>query len=125
MKCNLWLGLLCLIISTASASAAQRCSVPLIRLYDNQSVSATIYAFSGLPCSITLNSSRGPVFTTQVVQNAASGRVVVNGNRVIYTSRAGFVGEDHYTYARRGLTERNEPVMATVNVTVQVAKNSP
>src|SRR5690349_18374598 len=100
---RLWLGPLYLVASISSASAAQRCSVPVIVTYDNQAVSATIYAFSGEPCSITVRNSLGPVLTTAVVQNAGSGRVAVSGNRVTYSSRAGFVGEDHFTYARHGL----------------------
>jgi len=35
-------------------------------------------------------------------------------HRVVYTARAGYVGEDSFTYARKGLDTRNAPVTMTV-----------
>lgn len=37
-----------------------------------------------------------------------------------YTASAGFVGEDSFTYARKGLDPRNSPVAMIVRVAVRV-----
>jgi Bacterial Ig domain len=103
-----------------SASAASRCDVPLIRTYDNQTVSGTMYAVSGKPCSIVVNATNGAMQTAEVVQNASNGHVTASGQRITYISRAGFTGEDHFTYSRHGINNLNAPVVRTVNVTVQV-----
>jgi hypothetical protein len=103
------------------ASAASRCDVPLIRTLDNQTVSGTMYAVSGKPCSITVRFTNGPMETAAVVQNASNGHVTASGQKITYISRVGFVGEDHFTYARHGVNNLNTPVVRTVSVTVQVA----
>jgi hypothetical protein len=110
-----------LLFSTSLASAAPRCDVPLIRTLDNQTVSGTMYATSGRPCGIVVQHTNGPMFSAELVQIAKNGKVVVAGGKIVYTSRPGYVGEDQFTYARRGMNNRNEPVVRTVNVTVQVA----
>jgi hypothetical protein len=51
--------------------------------------------------------------------------VTVSVNKLVYTSRPGFVGEDKFSYTRRGLSSRNGPVLRTVNMTVQVSANVP
>jgi hypothetical protein len=104
-----------------SASAASRCEVPLIRSFDNQTVSGTMYAVSGKPCGIVIQYTGGPMHSAEVVQNASNGRATASGQKITYISRTGFVGEDHFTYVRRGLNNRNEPVVRTVNITVEVA----
>jgi hypothetical protein len=76
---------------------------------------------NGRPCSIIIAHTAGPIFTASLVGNASNGTVAVTGQRVVYTSRAGFVGDDRFTYARRGLNTRNEPIVRTVNVRVNVA----
>ena len=120
MKLNYGAIIFGLLIWMPSASAAQHCEVPLIRTFDNQTASGTMYAVSGKPCSIVIRFTNGPIHTAEVVQNASNGRVTASGQRIVYTSRAGFVGEDHFTYARRGMNNLNVPVVRTVNMTVQV-----
>jgi hypothetical protein len=110
-----------LLFSTSVASAASLCNVPSIRTFDNQTASGTMYATSGRPCGIVVQHTNGPMFSAELVQNAKNGKVVVIGGKIVYTSRPGYVGEDQFTYARRGMNNRNEPVVRTVNVTVQVA----
>ena len=78
-----------------------------------------MFATSGRRCSIIVHHSHGPIFTTALVSNARNGSVAVAGGSVIYTSRA--VGDDEFTYARRGLNNLNEPIVRTINVTVKVA----
>ena len=104
-----------------SASAASACRVPTIRTLDNQTVTGTMFATSGRRCSIIVRHSGGPMFTASLVSNARNGSVVVSGGRITYTSRAGYVGDDEFTYSRRGLNTRNEQVVRTVTVNVKVA----
>jgi hypothetical protein len=119
MKLKLWFVAFSMIL--LSAPAALACRVPTIRTLDNQTVTGTMFATSGRRCSIIVTYSHGPIFTTALVSNARNGSVAVAGGSVIYTSRAGFVGDDEFTYARRGLNDLNEPIVRTVNVTVKVA----
>jgi Bacterial Ig domain len=119
MKLKLWLLAFSMIL--LSAPAALACRVPLIRTFDNQTVTGWMFATSGRQCSIILTYSHGPIFTTALVSNARNGTVAVTGGRVVYTPRAGFVGDDEFTYARRGLNSHNEPIVRTVNVTVKFA----
>ena len=107
-----------IVLSTPEALA---CRVPSIRTLDNQTVTGHMFAKSGRGCSIIVRNTRGPIFSTALVSNARNGTVVVSGGRVVYTSRAGFVGDDTFTYARRGLNDRNEPIVRTVSVAVNVA----
>lgn len=104
-----------------SAPPALACRVPTIRTLDNQTVTGYMFANSERPCSIIVTNSFGPIFTTALVNNARNGTVTVSAGRVVYKSRAGFVGDDEFTYARRGLNGRNEPIVRTVNVAVKVA----
>src|SRR5687768_14748811 len=117
------LKLLLLVLSmfVLSTSAALACRVPTIRTLDNQTVTGHMFANSGRPCSIIITYTGGPIFTASLVSNAKSGTVAVSGQRIVYTSRAGFVGDDEFTYARRGLNTRNEPIVRTVTVAVKVA----
>jgi hypothetical protein len=119
MKLKLWLFAFSMIL--LSAPAALACRVPSIRTLDNQTVTGTMFAASGRRCSIIVRNSRGPIFSAALVSSPRNGTVAVAGGRVTYTSRAGFVGDDEFTYARRGLNSRNEPIVKTVNVTVKVA----
>jgi hypothetical protein len=55
-------------------------------------------------------------------QRAKNGTVSIGaGNDIIYRSRAGFVGQDQFTYERSGLDAGNNRVTVgvRVNVTVQ------
>lgn len=119
MKLKLWFLAFSMIV--LSAPAALACRVPFIRTLDNQTVTGHMFATSGRRCSIIVAHTRGPIFSSSLVSNARNGTVTVSGGRVIYASRAGFVGDDEFTYARRGLNERNEPIVRTVSVSVKVA----
>ena len=121
MTTRVLLAALCVLSSIASASAAPQCSVPYIRLLGNQAVPGTMYASSGRPCSVVLLHSSGPIVTTEIVQKANNGSVVLSGNRLTYTSRPGFVGDDRFTYARHGQSGANQPMVWTVDMTVHVA----
>jgi Bacterial Ig domain/HYR domain/Secretion system C-terminal sorting domain len=51
-----------------------------------------------------------------VMSNPANGTAVVNGNNIVYTPRAGFCGNDVFTY--KILNNSNLSAIATVNVSV-------
>lgn len=113
--------LLGLVVLSTSASASTSCFVPRIRALNNQTVYGTMLAASGEQCQIRFNRSLGPIYSTIVVANARHGRVSLDGHKVLYVSQPGYAGEDHFTYARKGLNMRNRPITRTVEVTVRVA----
>jgi len=115
------LGFAFVILLAWSAEAAARCSVPRARLLHDQAVNRAMTASAGQPCGIRLRSSSGPTFGAEIVERPKHGTAVVQApHRVVYTARAGYVGEDTFTYARKGLSTRNVPVTMTVRVAVRV-----
>jgi hypothetical protein len=114
-------GVVCLFLSAFSETAlARTCYFPSIRTLDNQTVNGTMWAFSGKRCSVSLGRSRGPIFSTRLIERPNHGSASVKGNRVIYLSRPGYVGEDRLVYARYGMDMINQPVTRTIILTVKV-----
>jgi hypothetical protein len=110
-----------LILAVLAAEASARCSVPRIRTFDNQTVDGRMRVSSGDRCSIKLKSSSGPIFGVSIVQRPSNGTVVIEApHRVIYRSRAGYVGSDAFTYARSGFDINNNKSVRTVRVRVNV-----
>jgi hypothetical protein len=117
------LGLACVLLLVLSVEAAARCSVPRITTFENQTVDGHMQADSGRPCRIRFLSSTGPMQGVDIVQRPSHGTVQVGEvNSIIYTSQAGYVGSDSFTYARRGLTTRGSPAVRTVRVAVTVTR---
>jgi hypothetical protein len=75
---------------------------------------------TGKRCSIVLLNSLGPVQTTRLVGMPTMGSASVRGNRIIYVPRAGYTGQDLFTYARSGQDRYGRPSVKTVNVNVRV-----
>ena len=116
------LAIVCLwLLATLSPALARSCMVPNIRTLDNQTVSGFMYATSGKRCSIVVNRSHGPMHSARLVSSPSNGSVSVSGGRVVYTSRAGYVGDDRFVYSRQGLNALHQPITRTVEVTVKVA----
>jgi hypothetical protein len=114
------LGLIVL-LTVCSAEASARCSVPRIHTLNNQSVDGHMTVTSGARCSIKLKRSSGPIYGAHIVQGAANGTVTVDGsNRVVYRSRAGYVGSDSFTYARTGESRVGNAVTRTARINVSV-----
>ena len=114
-------GLASIALLALTADAFARCSVPYARLLHNQTIDRPMTANSGRPCGIRLRSSSGPTFGAEITERPKHGTVVVQGpHRIVYTARAGYVGEDSFAYARKGLDTRNAPVTMTVRVAVRV-----
>ena len=80
-----------------------------------------MYAASGRRCSITMLRSYGPIYTTRLVAQAKNGSVSLSGNQLVYVSRPGYVGDDHFVYVRQGTDTVNRPISRTIEVTVKVA----
>jgi hypothetical protein len=115
------IGLVCLALIACSADASARCSGPGIYTFDNQTVDRHITVNSGTPCPIRLRHSRGPTYGAHIVQRATHGTVVIDGsNRIVYRSRAGYVGSDAFTYARTGESQVGDAVTRTVRISVTV-----
>lgn len=116
------LGLACLLSLAFAVQASARCSVPLIRTFDNQTVDGRMTVSSGDPCFIRLRTSSGPIFSAAIVQRPSNGTVVIEApHRIIYRSRPGYVGNDSFTYVRRGLAAINSaPIERTVRINVRV-----
>jgi len=105
----------------AGPAVAASCVVPFIKTLDNQTVSGTMYAASGKRCSITVVRTPGPIFSARVVTQPSNGSVSVNGNRVVYLSRPGYVGDDRFVYVRQGQDAINRPITRTVDVSVKIS----
>jgi hypothetical protein len=114
-------GLACLLLAACSAEAGARCSVPYIQTFENQTVQGRMMADSGKPCRVRFGHSSGPTNSTDIVQRPANGTLRAGEvQALIYTSRPGFVGQDTFVYARRGLTKAGVPTVRTVRVSVTV-----
>ena len=108
-----------LAVFVLGVDAATACVVPYIP-WANRINDGTMTVASGKPCKIYFR-SLGPTPDVQIVQRAAHGRVSIGSvNTVIYQSRPGFVGNDTFAYARRGLNSRNRPVNVTMRIAVTV-----
>src|SRR5262245_47887930 len=115
------IALVCLVLIACCAEASARCSVPRIHTFNNQSVDGHMTVNSGASCAIKLKHSRGPTYGAHIVQRASNGTVTVDGsNRIVYRSRAGFVGSDSFSYARTGESTVGDAVTRTVRITVTV-----
>jgi hypothetical protein len=61
------------------------------------------------------------MLSAAVIDRPTNGTASVGaGNRIIYVSRAGYVGRDAFTYTRTGLNRHNDKVVRTVRVAVFV-----
>jgi hypothetical protein len=117
------LGLASLLLMLLATEATARCSVPYIRTLNNQTVDGRMTVTSGDSCSIRLRRSGGPTYSASIVQRPSNGTATVDGqNRIVYRSRAGFVGRDAFTYARHGESMRGSPVTRTVRIAVTVTQ---
>jgi len=115
------IALICLVLIACGAEASARCSVPRIATFENQTVDGHMTVSSGSPCAIKLKHSRGPTYGAHIVQRASNGTVRVDGsNRIVYRSRAGYVGGDSFAYARTGESRGGDAVTRTVRVSVTV-----
>ena len=115
------LALTCLALTAWCAEASARCSVPRIHTFYDQVVDGNMTVNSGARCAIKVKHSRGPTYGAHIVQRASNGTVTVDGrDRIVYRSRAGYVGSDSFSYARTGESRGGDAVTRTVRISVTV-----
>jgi hypothetical protein len=115
------LGLAGVILLALGVEATAHCSVPHISTLNNQTVDGSMTVTSGTPCYIRLRNSLGPTYSAEILQRPSNGTANVDGqNRIVYRSRAGFVGNDAFTYARRGESMGGSASVRTVHIAVTV-----
>ncbi len=114
------LALVCfgfVVFGSHSASAA---CMPFVRWMNGQTVDGYMTVRSGGTCDAMFR-SLGPTSRTVILARPSNGSVSVDSiGRITYKAREGYVGNDTFTYARRGMTSRNTPMNATVRVSVRV-----
>ncbi|WP_316203484.1 MULTISPECIES: hypothetical protein [unclassified Bradyrhizobium] len=111
-----------LAVAFSAGASAANCIVPPFSTLENQTAQGHMYAKTGKRCSIAVLHSRGPIFGVRVLSAASHGVVSVQGAQVVYVSKPGFVGEDHFAYVRHGADMLNRPVTKGVEVTVHVSQ---
>jgi hypothetical protein len=75
---------------------------------------------SGKSCSLVVFQSQGPMYTARLIESPSSGHVSIRGARVTYISRPGYLGDDHFTFAREGIDQMNQRTTWTIEMNVQV-----
>ncbi|MGY3449484.1 Ig-like domain-containing protein [Bradyrhizobium sp. USDA 4353] len=110
-----------MLLALSAGASAENCRVPTIRTLENQTVQGHMFARTGRSCSIIVLGSRGPMSGVRVVASPSHGTVAVEGQKIVYRSTPGYVGEDHFAYERRGADAVNKPVTKGVEVTVHVS----
>jgi|SRR5215831_435770 len=114
------------LFATGQAMAASTCVVPYIRTLDNQTVDGSMTVKTGSRCFIWLNHSGGPISSAHIVARPAHGSLNIDStNRIVYQPRSGYTGSDSFTYARKGLDTRNNPITRTVRISVTVTSDNP
>jgi len=111
-----------LTVAFSAGASAANCRVPLIRTLENQTVQGHMFARTGKRCSISLHGSRGPMFGVRVLSSPSHGVVTLRGQHIVYVSKPGYVGEDHFAYVRQGADALNQQVTKGVEVTVHVSQ---
>ncbi len=109
-------GIALLLVTSAPASAC----MPFTRWFHNQTVDGYMTVRTGKPCHLNFRSS-GPTLRTDVIARPSNGTVTLGSvGRLTYRSRPGFVGNDTFTYARRGMSSSGGAMDAKVRVQVTV-----
>ncbi|MGJ4941316.1 hypothetical protein ACQR1W_12150 [Bradyrhizobium sp. HKCCYLS1011] len=117
------IGLSCVLLAAlGSQASAAVCVVPKYRTLANQTVQGNMFVASGKRCGVVSLITAGPTFGPRVLQQPAHGRVSIEGRRVVYISRPGYVGEDSFVFARDGLDTLNKPRTNTIEMHVQVSE---
>ena len=110
----------CLAVLVFSTDYASASCMPRVRWMNGQTVDGYMTVRSGKVCNINFN-SRGPTDRTVILARPSNGSVTLGSvGRLTYKPRAGYVGSDTFTYARRGMTSQNAPMDATIRVNVRV-----
>jgi hypothetical protein len=115
-------GLLCvwLMVPRASPAFAANCWAPTAGILANQTMQRTMQVVGGRRCSLVVARTLGSISGARLTVPPTTGRVSVQGGRVTYFSRPGYLGEDRFVFAREGKDRFNQPATWTIEVNVQV-----
>jgi hypothetical protein len=109
-----WLSFVC------TPAFATSCWTPTTRILANQTVQRDMFLVSGKRCSLVVLRSLGPIYSARLIAPPRSGRVSIRGGRITYVSRPGYLGDDHFMFAREGTDPMNRPVTWTIEMNVHV-----
>jgi hypothetical protein len=98
------------------------CWFPTTRDLHGQTVDGHLTVRSGKRCGIVFHSA-GPTESHAIVQRPVHWTIQIGAHgRIVYQSRAGFVGRDEFVFVRRGRDTRNNPSIRTTRVAVTVTR---
>jgi hypothetical protein len=109
-----------LLLSTPAVAADVICDVPAFRHADNQTTNARMIVKAGRSCRIGMGKSLTGPTEGEVIAPPRHGVTTVADLRVNYVPDKGFTGADSFTFARRSVDGEGNPVVRTVNVSVDV-----
>jgi hypothetical protein len=110
-----------LVASVSAGHAARDCNVPSIRLLRDVTANGYMYVKKDKTCAIQSADSPGGNTGVEITRQPSNGRLQVNGFKIAYTPRGGFVGKDNFGYVRNALDPRTGmPVRLPVDVEVTV-----
>ena len=110
-----------LVAASSSSHAAPSCHVPPFKMIWDVTVTATMQVTAGKRCTIVINNSTGGTHAFTLTRHPANGTVEIDGLKVRYTPKAGFVGKDSFSYIRHANNHRtNQPMKLPVEVDVTV-----
>jgi hypothetical protein len=109
-----WLSIVC------SPAFAASCWLPLVRPLANQTVKRDMLVVSGKRCSLVVLLSPGPMYSVRLIAPPRSGRISIRGGRITYVSHPGYLGDDHFIFAREGTDPMYRPVTWTIEMNVHV-----
>lgn len=118
------LAFACSIVLAFGAEASAACLTQRLLTSRDQTVDTRMRVTSGDPCGYRMQ-SLSPVHIYAIAQRPSHGTATVEGSRIRYRSRPGFVGNDTFIYALHGHTATgNIPAVWRVRVHVTVVPKS-
>lgn len=109
-----------LVFFSLTAGSQARCWINRFPVHLGMDVSTT-GSTDGAPCIIRLNYSKDPIYGTKVTSSPHGGVALIEGRTtVVYRPKAGFKGEDKFSFQWVGKQGGVTPMAANVGVTVTV-----
>ena len=109
-----------LVLAAVASPADAACSVTRFHFRFGQTFPAQAEVGSGQSCGIVIRAGRGTVFRQiRIVEPAKHGTATPRLTGVGYRSKAGYTGEDSFSFAVAGHSpDSDEPARVDVSVTV-------
>jgi hypothetical protein len=120
MKRVVWLAIFSMAMVALNTEASAGCWGPTVLMAKNGTVDNSVQVTAGTECRLQSRSG-GPLYSVDIVQRPSHGTVRIGPiNSVIYAARAGYIGNDSFSFVRRGRTAAGEPAAYTVRMAVTV-----